>query len=152
MELADGVTLAERIAKSPMSLEAALSIAKQIAGALQYAHGKGMIHREGAAGSFFANYHMTYSYLQLGRKDLAEAADLPRELTFGCDVGADRDRHDHQHVVGLQVEQLAAIASPARLRAACGRQANLPAASWKSLCVDLRLARFVGGAGDPVAD
>ena len=46
MELAEGGTLAARIAGSRMPIEAALPIARQIAEALQYAHGKGMVHRD----------------------------------------------------------------------------------------------------------
>ena len=46
MELVDGPTLADRIATSPVPLKEALSIAGQIAGALDAAHGHGVIHRD----------------------------------------------------------------------------------------------------------
>jgi serine/threonine-protein kinase len=46
MELVEGETLADRIAKGPILLDEALPIAKQIAEALEAAHEQGIIHRD----------------------------------------------------------------------------------------------------------
>src|SRR5688572_15637382 len=46
MELVDGPTLADRIAQGPIPVDEALSIAKQIAEALEAAHEQGIIHRD----------------------------------------------------------------------------------------------------------
>ncbi|HKE22584.1 MAG TPA: protein kinase [Bryobacteraceae bacterium] len=46
MELVEGPTLAERIAKGRIPLEEALVLARQIAEALEYAHERGVIHRD----------------------------------------------------------------------------------------------------------
>jgi serine/threonine protein kinase len=46
MELVEGPTLADRLAQGPISVEEALPIAKQIAEALEAAHGQGIIHRD----------------------------------------------------------------------------------------------------------
>src|SRR5215813_6571845 len=46
MELVEGPTLAERIARGAMPIEDALSIARQIAEALEYAHDRGVVHRD----------------------------------------------------------------------------------------------------------
>jgi serine/threonine-protein kinase len=46
LELVEGETLAERIARGPIPLEDALDIAKQIGDALEAAHEKGVIHRD----------------------------------------------------------------------------------------------------------
>src|SRR5262245_51199337 len=46
MELVEGPTLADRIAKGPIPLDEALAIAKQIAEALEAAHEQGIIHRD----------------------------------------------------------------------------------------------------------
>ncbi len=46
LELVDGPTLADRIAKGPLSLDEALPIAKQVAEALEAAHEQGIIHRD----------------------------------------------------------------------------------------------------------
>jgi len=46
LELVEGDTLAERIARGPIPLEDALEIAKQICEALEAAHERGIIHRD----------------------------------------------------------------------------------------------------------
>jgi eukaryotic-like serine/threonine-protein kinase len=46
MELVDGPTLADRIARGPIALDEALPIAKQIAAALEAAHEQGIVHRD----------------------------------------------------------------------------------------------------------
>jgi serine/threonine-protein kinase len=46
MELVEGPTLAERLASGPPPLEEVLSVAKQIAEALEEAHEKGIVHRD----------------------------------------------------------------------------------------------------------
>jgi serine/threonine protein kinase len=46
MELVEGATLAERIARGPIRLDEALPIAKQIAEALEAAHEQGVVHRD----------------------------------------------------------------------------------------------------------
>jgi len=46
MELVEGPTLAERLARRRMPLKEALPVARQIAEALEYAHEKGIIHRD----------------------------------------------------------------------------------------------------------
>ncbi|HEX6464864.1 MAG TPA: serine/threonine-protein kinase, partial [Vicinamibacterales bacterium] len=46
MELVDGETLAERIARAPVAIDDALAIARQICDALEAAHEHGIIHRD----------------------------------------------------------------------------------------------------------
>src|SRR5215471_10066714 len=46
LELVDGETLADRVARGPIALEEALEIASQIATALDAAHHLGVIHRD----------------------------------------------------------------------------------------------------------
>ena len=46
IELIEGSNLADRIGEGSLPLEEALSIARQIGGALDAAHEKGIVHRE----------------------------------------------------------------------------------------------------------
>ena len=46
LELIEGPTLADRIAEGPIPLDEALTIARQIAEALEAAHEQGIIHRD----------------------------------------------------------------------------------------------------------
>ena len=46
LELVEGDTLADRIARGPMELDEALSLARQIADALEAAHDRGVVHRD----------------------------------------------------------------------------------------------------------
>jgi Tol biopolymer transport system component len=46
LELVEGATLAERVASSPLSIQEALDVARQIVDALEAAHEKGIIHRD----------------------------------------------------------------------------------------------------------
>jgi serine/threonine protein kinase len=46
MELIDGPTLADRLSSGPLPLDVALEMARQIADALEAAHGRGIIHRD----------------------------------------------------------------------------------------------------------
>jgi len=46
MEVAEGSTLLARLAQGPIPVDEALPIARQMAGALEYAHEKGIVHRD----------------------------------------------------------------------------------------------------------
>ena len=46
LELVEGETLAERIARGPLAVDEALEVARQIADALEAAHEKGIVHRD----------------------------------------------------------------------------------------------------------
>ena len=72
LELVEGPTLADRIAKGPIPLDEALPIAKQIAEALEAAHEAGVIHRDLKPANIKVRADGTVKVLDFG---LAKALD-----------------------------------------------------------------------------
>ena len=77
MELVEGETLADRIAHGPIRLEEALSIAKQIAEALEAAHEQGIIHRDLKPANIKLRPDGTVKVLDFGLAKLAETHGTP---------------------------------------------------------------------------
>ncbi len=73
MELVEGETLAERLARGPICLDEALPIAKQIAEALQAAHEQGIIHRDLKPANIKVRPDGTVKVLDFGLAKLAES-------------------------------------------------------------------------------
>ena len=76
LELVEGPTLADRIAKGPIPLDEALPIAKQIAEALEAAHEAGVIHRDLKPANIKVREDGTVKVLDFG---LAKALDTVPE-------------------------------------------------------------------------
>ena len=76
LELVEGPTLADRIAKGPIPLEEALPIARQIAAALEAAHEAGVIHRDLKPANIKVREDGTVKVLDFG---LAKALDTTPE-------------------------------------------------------------------------
>lgn len=72
MELVEGETLADRIAKGPIPIDEALPIAKQIAEALEAAHEQGIIHRDLKPANVKVRPDGTVKVLDFGLAKLAE--------------------------------------------------------------------------------
>ena len=81
LELVEGPTLADRIAKRPIPLDEALPIAKQIAEALEAAHEAGVIHRDLKPANIKVKEDGTVKVLDFG---LAKAYRLD-EVDIGSD-------------------------------------------------------------------
>jgi len=96
MELIEGETLADRLASqpgSPLSIDEALAIARQIASALDAAHDKGIVHRDLKPGNIKIKTDGTVKVLDFGLAKfdpLSTAADgsTPRNVTNSPTLGA----------------------------------------------------------------
>ena len=80
MELVDGPTLADRIAQGPIRVDEALSIARQIAEALEAAHEQGIIHRDLKPANIKVRPDGTVKVLDFG---LAKAMDPAAAMSPG---------------------------------------------------------------------
>jgi serine/threonine protein kinase/Tol biopolymer transport system component len=74
MELVDGETLADRIARGPIPIDEALPIARQIAEALEAAHEQSIIHRDLKPANIKMRPDGTVKVLDFGLAKLAETA------------------------------------------------------------------------------
>jgi len=74
LELVEGATLADRLANGPLPVQEALSVARQIAEALEAAHEKGIIHRDLKPANIKITPDGTVKVLDFG---LAKALDSP---------------------------------------------------------------------------
>jgi serine/threonine protein kinase len=81
LELVEGPTLAERIARGPLSLAEALTIAQQIADALDAAHEKGIVHRDLKPANIKVTPQGVVKVLDFGLAKLLPAPDVSGGLT-----------------------------------------------------------------------
>ena len=93
MELVEGPTLADRIARGPIPVDEALSIARQIAEALESAHDRAIVHRDLKPANIKLRPDGTVKVLDFG---LAKAIEPPSPLS--SDVSRDDCRHSRVHV------------------------------------------------------
>ena len=82
MELVEGPTLADRLARGPLAIDEALRIATQIAEALEAAHEHGIIHRDLKPANIKVREDGTVKVLDFG---LAKALDPAGWRGCGCD-------------------------------------------------------------------
>ena len=84
LEYVEGPTLAERLAKGPVPVHEALTLARQIALALEAAHEKGIIHRDLKPSNIKTTPAGVVKILDFGIARLATDAQVASETTMGA--------------------------------------------------------------------
>jgi serine/threonine-protein kinase len=126
MELVEGPTLADRIAKGPIPLDEALPIAKQIAEALEAAHEQGIIHRDLKPANIKGRPDGTVKVLDFG---LAKAFDPVASNVGNATMSPTLSMHATQAGIILGT---AAYMSPEQAR---GKSVDKRADIWAFGCV-----------------
>jgi serine/threonine-protein kinase len=86
LELVEGPTLADRIAKGPIPIDEALPIARQIAEGLEAAHEQGVIHRDLKPANIKVRSDGTVKVLKLASRQNTHGDALrPDDLTWSLD-------------------------------------------------------------------
>jgi Tol biopolymer transport system component len=146
LELVEGPTLADRIADRPLSLDESLTIAHQIADALDAAHDRGIIHRDLKPANIKVRPDGTVKVLDFG---LAKLLDPEGAALRSGNVSLSPTLSVHATVAGV-ILGTAAYMSPEQAR---GRPVDRRADIWAFGCV---LVEMLSGKrpfdGDDVAE
>ena len=81
LELVEGETLADRLKRGPLAVDEALTVARQIAEALEVAHDKGIVHRDLKPANVKITPSGSIKVLDFGLAKLLEVAGAPTELS-----------------------------------------------------------------------
>ena len=97
LELIEGQTLAERVARGPLSLADVLRIGAQIAGALDAAHEKGIVHRDLKPANIKVTPAGTVKVLDFGLAKAVDPRSISRSRHVDGDHAGDGTRHAGVH-------------------------------------------------------
>jgi eukaryotic-like serine/threonine-protein kinase len=145
MELVEGPTLADRIAQGPIPVDDALSIARQIAEALEAAHEQGIIHRDLKPANIKVRPDGTVKVLDFGLAKALDPAGVARDVSQSPTITSPALMTGVGTLLGT-----AAYMSPEQAK---GRRADRRSDIWAFGCV---LYEMLTGkpafGGDDVAD
>ena len=151
LELVEGPTLADRIAKGPIPVDEALPIAKQIAEALEAAHEAGVIHRDLKPANIKVREDGTVKVLDFGLAKALDPASATQRLS-----SADRADPSQSPTLTAAATQMGVIMGSAAYMSpeqAKGKTADTRADIWGFGAV---LYEMLSGkrafAGDDVSD
>ena len=92
LELVEGTTLAERLAASPLSIQEALDVARQIADGLEAAHEKGIIHRDLKPANVKITPEGTVKVLDFGLAKVFATEEPGNDVSQTPPIATDRTR------------------------------------------------------------
>ena len=142
LELVDGPTLADRIALEPMSLDDAMTIARQIAEALEAAHEKGIVHRDIKPANIKTARHGVVKVLDFG-------------LAKGWDGAPHADLSTSPNLTGTGIVERTILGTPAYMSPEQARGQPLDSRTdiWSFGCVFFEmLTGRAPFAADTIAD
>src|SRR5262249_55382601 len=123
LEYVEGPTLEDRIARGPIPLETALSIARQIAEALEAAHEQGIVHRDLKPGNVKLRPDGVVKVLDFG---LAKPALPSTTQTPGTEAGGAETKSPAMTAMGVMIGTPAYM-SPEQVK---GRAVDRRADTW----------------------
>jgi Tol biopolymer transport system component len=140
LELVDGDTLEDRIARGPLSIDEALGLAQQMAEALEATHEKGIVHRDLKPANVKVTLEGRVKVLDFGLAKVTDRPNVPSDLSHSPTLTA-------AHTGSGVILGTAAYMSPEQAR---GRTVDRRADIWAFGCVLYEL--LTGRRAFPVED